>query len=233
MGLALAVGGVAWGLGVLGAPGAEGPVQASRRCLTLVAVGSVALAFGQGLLLLLGAYVLSMTLGRNPLADLFTTTYFAAGGGPDPGGAGAGGDSRPTPCSAGRQRMGGGERLAGAIVLCGAWLTHALGRPESRAVLMALTVTHQLGAAIWIGGLVQLAALWRLARRDPDLDAAWPELVRRFSRLATAAVVVLVLSAIPLTWSYVGAGRASPAPATARFFSSRDCCWRWCSGWAY
>ena len=52
-GLALAVGGVAWGLGVLGAPGAGGPVQASRRCLTLFAVGSVALAFGQGLLLLL------------------------------------------------------------------------------------------------------------------------------------------------------------------------------------
>ena len=108
---------------------------------------------------------------------------------------------------------------------------YALGRPESRAVLVALTVTHQLGAAIWIGGLVQLAALWRLARRDPDLDAAWPELVRR-SGLATAAVVVLVLSAIPLTWSYVEAGRASPAPATARFFS-RDCCWRWCSGWAH
>ena len=203
-GLALAVGGVAWGLGVLGAPGAEGPVQASRRCLTLVAVGSVALAFGQGLLLLLGAYVLSMTLGRNPLADLFTTTYFAAGVVRTLVALALAVTAlrlRAAPVANGWAVV---SVLAGAIVLCGAWLTHALGRPESRAVLMALTVTHQLGAAIWIGGLVQLAALWRLARRDPELDAAWPELVRRFSSLATAAVVVLVLSAIPLTWSYVG-----------------------------
>ena len=43
-GLALAVGCVAWGLGVLRAPGAEGLVQARRRCLTLIAVGSVAVA---------------------------------------------------------------------------------------------------------------------------------------------------------------------------------------------
>jgi putative copper resistance protein D len=73
---------------------------------------------------------------------------------------------------------------------------------------MALTVTHQLGAAIWIGGLVQLAALWRLARCDPKLDVAWPALVRRFSNLAMVAVVALVLSAIPLTWSYVGSWQA-------------------------
>jgi len=57
--------------------------------------------------------------------------------------------------------------LAGALMLCGAWLTHAWGRLESRAVLMGLTVTHQLGAAIWIGGLVQLGALWRLTRCAP------------------------------------------------------------------
>src|SRR5262245_10162829 len=59
--------------------GAEGLVQASRPCRTLVAAGAVALAISQVLLLLLAAYVLSMTLGRNPLADPFATTYFAAG----------------------------------------------------------------------------------------------------------------------------------------------------------
>jgi copper resistance protein D len=36
------------------------------------------------------------------------------------------------------------------------------------------------------------------------LDAAWPELIRSFSILATAAIVALVLSAIPLSWRYVG-----------------------------
>ena len=169
-----------------------------------LAVGSVALACSQGLLLGLGAYVLSMTLGRNPLADLFTTTYFAAGVGRTLLALGLAATAvrlRTAPVAHGWVVV---SVLAGAIVLCGAWLTHAMGRLESRAVLMALTVTHQLGAAIWIGGLVQLAALWRMARCDPELDAAWPGLVRRFSSLATVAVVALVLSAIPLTWSYVG-----------------------------
>jgi putative copper resistance protein D len=164
----------------------------------------VVLALGQGLLLLLGAYVLAMTLGRNPLAGLFTTTYFVAG------------VTRTLlalalAVTAVRLRTALDATgwamlsiLAGAIVLAGAWLTHAWGRVDSRAVLMTLTVMHQLGAAIWVGGLIQLGALWRLARRDAALDAAWPALVCRFSSLATAAVVALVFSAIPLTWSYVG-----------------------------
>lgn len=204
MGLALAVGGVAWGIGVLRAPGTEGLVRASRRCLTLVAAGAVVLAFSQGLLLLLGAYVLSMTLGRNTLADLFTTTYFVAGALRTLVALALAATAIRLRTAPVANAWAVVSVLAGAIVLCGAWLTHALGRLESRAVLMALTVLHQLGAAIWIGGLVQLGALWRLARRAPELDTVWPELVRRFSHLATVAVVALVLSAIPLTWSYVG-----------------------------
>jgi putative copper resistance protein D len=69
---------------------------------------------------------------------------------------------------------------------------------------MILTVAHQLAAAVWVGGLVQLGVLWRLTRRDGDAGAAWPRLVRRFSGLAAAAVAVLVLSALPLTWTYAG-----------------------------
>jgi putative copper resistance protein D len=204
IGLALAVGGVAWGLGVLRAPAAEGQAQARRRCLTLIAAGSVALAASQVLLLLLAAYVLAMTLGRNLLPKLFTTTYFAAGVARALVALTLAATAirlRAAPVANGWAKVG---VLAGVVVLTGAWLTHAVGRLESRAELMALTVTHQLGAAIWLGGLVQLGALWRLARRDPMLDAAWPELIRRFSSLATAAVVALVLSAIPLTWRYVG-----------------------------
>src|SRR4030095_13464811 len=68
-------------------------------------------------------------------------------------------------------------------------------------------VPHQLGAAVWVGGLVQLGALWRLARRDARTAAAWPTLVRRFSGLAAAAVGVLLLSALPLTWTYAGSWR--------------------------
>ena len=203
-GLALAVGGVAWGLSVLQVPSADRLVQARRRCLTLVAAGAGVLACSQGLLLLLGVSVLSLTLGRPPLVDLFATTSFVAGVARTLVALGlvvAAVRLRAVPVAYGWAVV---SLLAGALLLCGAWLTHAVGRPEYRAVLMTLTVTHQLGAAIWIGGLVQLGALWRLAGRAPEVDAAWPELVRRFSRLATAAVVVLVLTAMPLTGSYVG-----------------------------
>ncbi len=203
-GLALAVGGVAWGLSVLQVPSADRLAEARRRCLTLVAAGAGVLACSQGLLLLLGVSVLSLTLGRPLLVDLFATTSFVAGVVRTLVALGlvvAAVRLRAAPVAYGWAVV---SVLAGALLLCGAWLTHAVGRPEYRAVLMTLTVTHQLGAAIWIGGLVQLGALWRLAGRAPEVDAAWPELVRRFSRLATAAVVVLVLTAMPLTGSYVG-----------------------------
>ena len=129
-GLALAVGGVAWGLGVLQVPRADRLVQASRRCLTLVAVGAVVLACSQGLLLLLGVSVLSMTLGRPPLVDLFTTTSFVAGVVRTLVALGLVVTAvrlRAAPVAYGWAVV---SVLAGALLLCGAWLTHAVGRPE-------------------------------------------------------------------------------------------------------
>jgi putative copper resistance protein D len=98
--------------------------------------------------------------------------------------------------------------LAVALVVASAWLTHANGRLEHRAPLMALTVLHQAAAAIWLGGLVQLAALGRATAREPAVDARWPELVARFSRLAMGAVIALVASAAPLAWTYTGSAAA-------------------------
>jgi copper resistance protein D len=107
---------------------------------------------------------------------------------------------------------GGGWTVVGVLTALlatsGAWLTHAAGRLEHGAPLMLLTVAHQVAAAVWLGGLVQLGAMWRLTRRDEHAAAAWPTLVRRFSGLATAAVGVLLLSALPLTWAYTQSWRA-------------------------
>jgi len=69
-------------------------------------------------------------------------------------------------------------------------------------------VLHQTAAAVWLGVVVQLAALWRLARRRADVDAVWAELVARCSQLALASVIVLLLSAAPLGWLYTGSARA-------------------------
>ena len=108
------------------------------------------------------------------------------------------------PASRGSRARSSSGLLAGLIATSGAWLTHAAGRIEHGGSLMLLTVAHQLGAAVWVGGLVQLGALWRLGRHDPGAAAAWPVLVRRFSTLAAVAVGALVLSALPLTWAYTG-----------------------------
>jgi putative copper resistance protein D len=51
---------------------------------------------------------------------------------------------------------------------------------------------------------VQLGAAWRLTRREPALASRWPEAVGRFSRLAFAAMLVLVATSSPMVWEYVG-----------------------------
>lgn len=210
LGLAVAVGGVVWGLGVLRAPG-RGDVQprAVGRCLGLVALGAAGLAVAQAAGLLLELYVLSVTLGRNPVADLLATPHFAAGLARVVLGLALAVTAvrlRATPGSVAGWAVAG--VLAGLVVTSGAWLTHAAGRLAGRELLMLLTVAHQLAAVVWVGGLVQLGALWRLARHDARVATAWPGLVRRFSNLAAAAVALLVLSALPLTWTYAGSWRA-------------------------
>src|SRR5262245_39928245 len=94
--------------------------------------------------------------------------------------------------------------LAVATAVSGAWLVHAAGRLEQRAALMALTVLHQVGAAVWAGGVVTLGSLGRFGRRDATVGALWPVLTARFSWLAMSAVLGLTAVALPLAWVYVG-----------------------------
>ncbi len=203
--LALVLGGVAWALWVLRVPWQRPPSLTTRRCLALVGTGGVALAVGQALLLALKARALSESLGRDALVDFAATTHVHAGAARVLLALAVAG------AAAWLARRAGARRgwtllvvLAGLLAASGAWLTHASGRLENRPLLMTLTVAHQASAAIWVGGLVQLGGLWRLARRHAEIDARWPEWVARFSRLALASVVVLALVALPLTWTYTG-----------------------------
>ena len=224
--LSLVLGSVAWGLWILRAPSGRAPAPSVRRCLGLLTTGAVALAVGQVALLGLKSHVLSVSLGRDALADFAGTQHFEAGaarallalamagvGGMLWWGCGAARSSalaRSSGAAMSGRRSGAGLSwavmafLACLIAASGAWLTHAAGRLEHRPLLMALTVVHQVCAAVWVGGLVQLLGLWRLARRDAEIDAAWPVLVGRFSRLALVAVAALVVVSVPLTWTYTG-----------------------------
>jgi putative copper resistance protein D len=94
--------------------------------------------------------------------------------------------------------------LAAVLAVLAPWTSHASGRLESRAILLLLDGIHQFAAAVWIGGLVHLAAA--AVRRG---DRPWTVAVlRRFSNLALASVGALVAAGVGLTWYYAGAPTA-------------------------
>ena len=188
---ATAVGGVCFLL--LVARGPETP-----RSLLLIAAGAITLAVGQGLSLANEIFVLLHDAAW-PLRAALDTLYvqvsavrivvalaLAA-------------------CALGLRRAGGPSRLwpavvtlAVVLVVAAPWTSHAAARLDSRVLLLLLDGAHQLGAAVWIGGLVHLTAA--AFRRG---DRPWPvTLLRRFSNLAMSAVALLVGAGVGLTWNY-------------------------------
>ena len=216
-GASLALGGLAWQLWVVRPWRHQVPDAAVRRGLTLLGSGALVVAAGQSLFLVLKALVLSDTFGRDAFGGFVVTLHFIAAAARvlvALAVAGAVLWLRRAPDAA--SRWVAVAALVSLLAASGAWLTHATGRVEYRPALMALTALHQVGAAVWIGGLAQLAAYWWLSRRQPATDALWPDVVGRFSRLAMASVVVAVLTALPLTWTYTGSIGGPSARATAR-----------------
>lgn len=90
--------------------------------------------------------------------------------------------------------------LALVIGWSAAWLSHAAGRLEGRALLLGLDSLHQVAAGVWVGGLVHMLAI--AFKRD---DLGWPAAVlRRFSTMAITAVATLVIAGGWLALRYVG-----------------------------
>ena len=86
-------------------------------------------------------------------------------------------------------------------------LSHAVARVEGRAALIVLDALHQIAAAVWIGGLAHLTAYAALGRREaPRVISVVDDgqVIGRFSNLALASVVTLVVAGLLLTWIYVG-----------------------------
>jgi putative copper resistance protein D len=95
--------------------------------------------------------------------------------------------------------------LAALLVLTsGAWLTHAASRVESAEQLMLTTILHELGAAVWVGGIAHLALLRPLVSRHSARADLWPRLLARFSPLAFPSVVLLLGAGIYLAVRYIG-----------------------------
>jgi len=93
--------------------------------------------------------------------------------------------------------------LAAAGMLCAlAWMGHAgaAASGAQRAGELAADAAHLLAAGAWIGTLPALVAA---LRRDPDVRAR-AALTQRYSRLATAAVIVILSTGIVNTRFRVG-----------------------------
>jgi putative copper resistance protein D len=89
----------------------------------------------------------------------------------------------------------------GAVALVAATLTtHAAARLDARGALLVVEGLHQLGAAIWIGGL----PCFILALARVSDGAAWRIVGARYSRMSMAGVACILLSGIVMSVVYIG-----------------------------
>jgi copper resistance protein D len=204
---ACVMGGLTWSLLLLGSwtlrtQRAETLARGSMALLRWGALGMAALQLAK---LATHAWLLAETFQRSPFPAYFYTLQCQAGLSRAvlAGGVAAAGlwlERRPGAPLAWCVTAG----LAMLLGASGAWLSHAVGRHEDRPFLMTLTAMHQLGVAVWLGGIIQLGMLWRLVRRQPDVKTLWPLLLRRFAWIGGPATLAIIATAIPLARSYIG-----------------------------
>jgi len=95
---------------------------------------------------------------------------------------------------------------AGLVELAAATLTtHAAARLDDRPLLLAVEGLHQLGAAIWIGGIPCFVSA--LARVHDG--TSWRIVGERFSRMSMIGVGCIVLSGATMSFFYIGSWDAA------------------------
>jgi putative copper resistance protein D len=78
--------------------------------------------------------------------------------------------------------------------------THAMARFDDRPVLLVVEGLHQLGAAIWIGGM----PCFLLALAHVKDGVGWRVVGKRFSRMCMAGVSCILLSGVVMSVLYIG-----------------------------
>ncbi len=205
-GQAMAMGGVLFAMLVLRPAAREEPGLGAlpKRTLLLIGAGAAAVIAAQALSLVVELGALGDETGW-PLRSVVATGYFRAS------------LVKALLCllmvagaMALRRRERGGAwwpiltGLAALLAVSTAWTSHAAARLEHRAPLLVLDALHQLGAAVWVGGLIHLIAVTARASERP-----WPvALLKRFSALSLGAVTTLVGTGIGLALYYIGGVRA-------------------------
>lgn len=103
--------------------------------------------------------------------------------------------------------LGAAVALLGSLLLDG----HTVTTGPALVVILGDAV-HVLAGAVWFGGLACLAAALR-DQRELDRPVAAADLVARFSSLATASLVAVVLAGLALSWAEVRALHALTSTA--------------------
>lgn len=204
---ALVVGSLLWSAFILRvwSPGFAAHESVVRRAVALLRAGAIALAVTQGLKLVIKAVVLSSVLGEFPADAYIGTVQFQAGLIRFLVSLGlifVAGQLQQTPDKPSSWNLA--AILIVPLVIAGAWLVHGVGRFEDREQLMILTVLHQFAAAVWFGGVAQLLSLWYMSRQSQEAKTLWPVAITRFALLGVSSVVLLLLTGLPLAWTYVG-----------------------------
>jgi copper resistance protein D len=215
---ALAIGGVAFVMLVLrptaGLDTDLAPL--ARRALRIVTVAAVAVVLVQVALVL--TMLLALDAGQGwPVAALARTGYFGAAvariaaavtlavfawlAARRPVAPALANTPRPGPGGPGTFAL---TVSVFALVLTGAWTSHAAARLEGRAFLVSIDTLHQLAAGVWIGGLGHLIIAALRRRERPWL----PGVLERFSTTALVSVAALVAAGLGLTLAYVDGVRA-------------------------
>ncbi len=203
----MAIGGLMWGLFVL-RPWEEGANHNSallEKTVNLIHFGSKALVITQLSKIGLKIWLMSVTLGKSPFPAFFNTVQFQAG---LARAASAFALFLFIKYSLNRHFRSQKHWIQAALtilplIISAAWLVHGASRLEDRPLLMTLTVSHQIAAATWVGGIIQLLAVWRLHKRNAIAVELWPLLLKRFSMIGVISVGALLATGSPLAWYYI------------------------------
>jgi putative copper resistance protein D len=203
----IAIGGLMWGLFVLRPwdEDANHNTALLEKTVNLIHFGSKTLVITQLSKIGLKIWLMTVTLGKSPFPAFFNTVQFQAG------------LARAASAFAlflfikyslnNNFRSKKHWLLASLtilpLIISAAWLVHGASRLEDRALLMTLTVSHQIAAATWVGGIIQLLAVWSLNKRNAIAVELWPLLLKRFSTVGVIAVGALLVTGSPLAWYYI------------------------------
>lgn len=183
-----------------------------RRVTRLAAFSALALVLVEATNVALQTAVLSSTL-EVPAGDVLSANFALAGG------------AKIVAAIALAVLLLRGARARVLLAVCAAELvaatltTHARARLDDNALLLGVEFLHQLGAAIWIGGIpCFVMALGRL--RD---GGALRDVGGRFSRMSVVGVACILASGLVMSVFYIGSWEAFYGTAYGVMVGAKVC----------